>query len=110
MRGTVLEKEIYEVTVSAVRDSVIPKSKRRFVVPRRQVIAGAVAGAGAAVLGGLAQQDAYGLTLSKAFAKSHALAHLASPTSAMYIVAHPDDTLLFQSPDILQNVESDFRC
>ena len=97
MRGTVLEKEIYEVTVSAVPDSVISKSKRRFVVPRRQVIAGAVAGAGAAVLGGLAQQ-------------SHALAHLASPTSAMYIVAHPDDTLLFQSPDILQNVESDFRC
>lgn len=34
---------------------------------------------------------------------------LADTFDAMYIVAHPDDTLLFQSPSLLQNIRSGLR-
>jgi len=51
-------------------------------------------------------QHANALEKAKSAVRALALSNTALLTSAMYIVAHPDDSLIFQSPDLLQNVQN----
>jgi len=78
-------------------------SRRRFTVPRRQFLAGAFGTAGVAALGG--RWDHVFHAASKATGVVRAY-DVSVGSGAMYIVAHADDSLLFQSPSLLQNFQS----
>jgi LmbE family N-acetylglucosaminyl deacetylase len=76
------------------------------IVPRRQVLAGAGVVAGAIALGDLRAKSSFAATKPAGMTGRELSANLSNPTNAMYIVAHPDDSLIFQSPSLLQNINS----
>ena len=76
------------------------------ILPRRHVLAGAGVVAGAIALGDLRAKSSFAATKPAGVLGSELSSNLSSPTNAMYIVAHPDDSLLFQSPSLLQNVQN----
>ena len=85
-------------------DGTAPRSP--LIVPRRHVLAGAGMVAGAIALGDLRNDSSFASTKPAGLAGRELTSNLSSPTSAMYIVAHPDDTLVFQSPSLLQNIQN----
>ena len=103
------EDDDYEVSDSELSTGNPAKWGRTFLVPRRQILADAGVVTGAIAFGELLGKRAYGVAKVTTVAKEHLLAFDASVTNALYIVAHPDDSLLFQSPDLLQNVQSSFN-
>jgi LmbE family N-acetylglucosaminyl deacetylase len=76
------------------------------IVPRRQVLAGAGLVAGAIALGDVWTKSSFAATKPEGMERELLSADLSNPTNAMYIVAHPDDSLIFQSPSLLQNIQN----
>jgi LmbE family N-acetylglucosaminyl deacetylase len=79
------------------------------IVPRRNFLVGAGAVVGAVVLGQTREQYASAVETAKSSVRALALSNSALLTSAMYVVAHPDDSLIFQSPDLLQNIQNNIN-
>ena len=81
-------------------------SRGPIILTRRQFLVCTVGVAGAVALG------EHWVPTSPATAKDAEVIHaydlssVSSVFSAMYIIAHPDDSLLFQSPSLLQNIQS----
>jgi LmbE family N-acetylglucosaminyl deacetylase len=92
----------YKVIISELPGKSDATSVRPFLVPRRHFLAGV----GTIAIGGLIEPHARNVVNVTKVDKEHLEAFDTGVTSAMYIVAHPDDSLLFQSPDLLQNVQS----
>ncbi len=80
--------------------------RRRGVVTRRQFLAGAAGAAGATALGGHWGQVSDAVSKETGAVRAYDISDQANVSSAMYIVAHQDDSLLFQSPSLLQNIQS----
>jgi LmbE family N-acetylglucosaminyl deacetylase len=76
------------------------------IVPRRQILAGAGVIASAVALGDLWEQSSFAATNPTDMTEREFAAKLSNPGNAMYIVAHPDDSLIFQSPSLLQNIQN----
>ncbi len=76
------------------------------ILPRRQVLGGAGVVAGAIALGDLRAKSSFAATKPEGMTERELSANLSNPTNAMYIVAHPDDSLIFQSPSLLQNIQN----
>ena len=104
-----LEDKDYQVSISELPGKNGAKSGRTLLVPRRHFLAGVGTVTGAVAFAGLLEQHAYGVAKVTTVVKEHLLAFDTGVTNAMYIVAHPDDSLLFQSPDLLQNVQSNLN-
>ena len=81
-------------------------SRRRVVLSRRQFLAGAVGAAGGATLGGHWGQVSHATSKEREVVHAYGVSDVSNVYSAMYIVAHEDDSLLFQSPSLLQNIQS----
>ena len=103
------EDQDYQVSITELPGTNGAGLGRTFLVPRRHFLAGAGAVTGAVAFGGLLEKHAYGVARVATVAKEHLLAFDTGVTNAMYIVAHPDDSLIFQSPDLLQNVQSNLN-
>jgi LmbE family N-acetylglucosaminyl deacetylase len=73
------------------------------VVSRRQFLAGVVSTAGAAAMGGHLDRVSHAAWKTTEVVYANDVSNV---SNAMYIVAHADDSLLFQSPSLLQNIQS----
>src|ERR1700722_8396652 len=85
----------------APRGNEASPSQGRITIPRRHFLAG---GAGLAAVG--AWSSVAGAPRAAAAGLPEATPFVAQQSSSMYIVAHADDTLLFQSPQLLADIQS----
>jgi LmbE family N-acetylglucosaminyl deacetylase len=93
----------------APRTSSIRGAKKQIMVPRRQFIAGASTVVGAVMFGQAWEQHANAVGTAISSARSFAQSNTGPLSNAMYVVAHPDDSLVFQSPDLLQNIQNGIK-
>jgi LmbE family N-acetylglucosaminyl deacetylase len=99
------EANTYRLRTDARADSN-PVAKKQILVPRRQFIAGASTVVGAVMLGQAWEQHANAIDKATSSIRSLAQSSPGLLSNAMYVVAHPDDSLIFQSPDLLQNIQN----